>query len=395
MFRLFISVFLLLTVVSCLKTISKIEGISGSVKLHEFDTDFNSYVLTFNSTQQCPCTSHIYKLDPGYNVIFEWELNKTVKTITVTKEGDLYVTTADPANLLILRTNVSDFEELYPYYGKWEDKGIFLDDEDNLYHNSEKGVVVLKYNETEPVVIKNLENVEITSNHATDCEGNVFMATADSRIAMISAEEATKPIPTAIFRDDILEKPDILLRIQTDEFNNLYFVLNNGVKKLTDGKLTKIINESPTDFCESENRIYVSDVSELNFSTYYKSQDEVVHSIEGFQYPVDLVRCDGSGNVFFGINTVNNENQIYVLKKGESSITKLNFPGTSHIYSMILDLNDNLVVVSHDVYYFPKGTIDSIKIPSGLPRARFHTAKLNEKMNDILIFKGTMLYVFK
>lgn len=395
MFRSAIFIAILVTIVSCLRTVSKIDGIFGAVKLHEFDPCFNSYVLTFNSTP-CPCTSHVYKLDEDYNVLYEWELNKTIKTITVTGRGDVYVTTADPADVLILRSNESEFDHLYPYYGKWDEKGIFLDDDDNFYHNTLEGVVLLRYNSRKPVLIKNLEGAEIKNDHAIDCLGNIYMVTTDERIVMIPTEERNKTVPTAKFRDDITEKQRIFHRIQTDEHNNIYFVFSTGVKKLTNGTLTKVIDDLPTDFCSTDDRIFVSDMSETNFSTYYKTfgDDVMMHSLDGFEYPVDFVRCDNSGNVYFGINTVKHKNEIYILKKGESEITKMNFPGTSFIYSMILDLDDNLVVVSHDVYYFQNGTIDAVKIP-GLPRARFHTAKLNRKTNDILIFKGTMLYTFK
>lgn len=408
--------------------LQQIQGISNMPYQLEFDSDFNTYIIDINPIN---ITSRLYKLNQNKDIEFTKDLPCPVVNMIVNKRNDVYVFTPKVIieqnekrvighirTMRILKSGSTDFKELYTFSMPDVHKHSvpFVDEEDNLYLNTEEGVAMLRPDEEIPVIIGNLETLRIYNDwtSAVDKKGNVYFGLdkineSMSYVAVLDKQAKIEKFPKARYLDDITDRFFHVTELVIDDSDNVWFSTMDGQLKKLSNNVTKTVLLDDFSMYHglqiASDRLFMfsqSFTDEMKCSVLYVTPDDKVHSIPDLTN-LDIDMCvnskivsDKEGNIYIAFEEPNDKGyRIATLRKNEEKTKNilLDFSPNDELVLMP-DENDDLWILHKNLYIVKKGTETVIPVTELPADGRYFSLKQNEKTRDLFILGGHNVYVY-
>lgn len=377
--------------------LERIKGIDGYVDTLEFDYDGNAYVFSQMFM------ARFFKLNTTKDILWEIDGDVFIEGIHITTQNEVYL---DLGYLYygyvnILREDTLTYEEIAEFSFPLNN---FLDDEDNLYFNSNDGMYILKPNSTTAILIKNLEDYNLYYGHdniGIDKLGNIYLAVDgqdNKSIAVITKEAKQQEIPSA----ELFHLPSInwVEYLTVDDSNNAWIFDTNYtysyIKKISDNNLENVRTDEyyRIQFVEAaKDRVYVEAISKVNGTAFFITGDGTVHKIPELEnVPSSLFSfgtrvSDKEGNIYFGFHHPWDKGQILIVRP-DANNTWIQFPEGVVVKILVLDENEDLWIGSaeEELYVLRKGETIPVQVyVTPLVGQSFREIRVNKKTNEIFV----------
>lgn len=373
-------------------SVGKLNGVSGNVKLIEFDLESNAFITT-----NLDLTERLYKLDSRNQVVFTKDFTSVVD-LKFNNKSDVYIfeqVDLETRNVYVLNSNSVDIANVFNYSAS-SNLTAFFDQEDNLFLDTNDGLAVVRNGANVISLIPRLigYHLKTKSSYDVDTNGNVFLELVRSnpsstRSLILENAEIIKSDPRPYYLNII----EIFGGIQGQKLLNdsLYLCQDEAITKYKSDLLSLIYQRrqsGPCDFYVENNRIFVR-VIEKNFKCSVleiKSNgtlvDTGISSFTSENFCNIRQTSDKYGTVYFSTSDVGGHIQ-YI--KVNDNAKYIDIPNSLFIFGLTTSEDGGLWILAQDLYYVPFGQTAAQKI-KGLPYAeKPWPFKAKPGTNDVFI----------
>lgn len=395
-------------------TIRQLNGITGTVRQIEFDSKQNTYIVAYNSSDD-----NLYKFDSNNNKILTQTIHFIWK-ILVNKQDDVFIFSSDSTeefnlnqiSVRRLKAGSNTLELLFKYYSKvsYWDPSYFIDKDDNIFFNTYSGVSILKTNQNIPIAVSGLREFSFNL-HAEDGYGNMYLAnnkTADDSLVIVRNNSKLELIPSGTIIATGIRFTNGLISWNNGIVFSGYSTSNVSTVTYLEISLKGLVAQqyvNHTVLNGTSSRLFWigrnfidSSISHLHYYNQRTGEvvkiDECLNSTaiyKGGQHAVDK-----SGNFFLASYKTEGdaESQILLLKSTGNTFTKINISLGRYVVSLAVDKDDNLWVLTGDLYIILKNVEYAIKISeSQITTSASSQLKIKESTSEVFIAADNGLFI--
>lgn len=390
--------------------INKIQSVEGDVKIIEFDSESNVFVVSKSGQT-------FYKLNSQKEIIVQ-ENFQNIERLIVNPSNNVYVFNYESnlrkrGSIYLLKSNSTVFDKLYEYLLEEAPHVSFQDHKGNLFFNTAFGTAFLNRDQTIPTAIVNLEDFYISndSSYVVDASDNVYIGGSDNRLATVKSDQTELFAPSAKFYETPAKSSMTGIGLDND---GRIIVGFSGEQS----RLYEIENEQSTNLTAvfSQHQHLYSNFNLVNSKLYFFSQNlfdgtcrlNFIYSVYDsyisylYQYKVEQltesfksdmcvngrVLSDTEGNLFLSAG-----NLIYLLKNGETQVEEVNL--FNKIFSLDVDENGDLWVLGRDLYVIRRNSTQVDPVTRINLAEQHGLLKINKITKEIFFGSESGLYVYR
>lgn len=386
-------------------TVTKVEGIEGSVQFIESASNDIAYIVTENDNK----TQSLYCLYSNNSVrLITDSLNYTLGLMLNSKNEPYAFDVNENSSIRIWKWNPASLELSNPYtYFRSSPLykpafGSFFDNNDNLFFNSETGISILRYNENEPVNITRLDGCGMQNpyTHAVHQDGTVYMGiwtSKEYKIVRILKEEIDNPDPYPEFINNMIDPELTGLSYMTMFNGNLFIETNKWLLRFIDDSFYEVRNtklSGATSLHVSGDRLFFQTRTDSCYASYVNADFEVNEYLDmGFTGTCLYYQTfDSEGDSFIGVAM---GSEIHSLKHNESLWDIITVPNGLTVYGITASENGDVWLLAYNLYVVPRGSKTAIRVPDSphVYVAQERPMKARKNTNQVIVGSDRGVYI--